>query len=92
MKKFLYILPLLIVGFISCQSEISNIDETDIFSINVENLCGVERDIMINILSSRYDGYRKGQPATYYPYSSKWNAGGYIFNLSHRIFKRDGIN
>ena len=41
MKKFLYILPLLIVGFISCQSEISNIDETDIFPMDVENLCGV---------------------------------------------------
>lgn len=41
MKKFLYILPLLIVGFISCQSEISNIDETYIFPMDVENLCGV---------------------------------------------------
>lgn len=41
MKKFLYILPLLIAGFISCQSEISNIDETDIFPMDVENLCGV---------------------------------------------------
>ena len=64
MKKLLYILLLLIVEFISCRSEISNIDETDIFPMNVENLCGVERDIMINILSSKYGGYRKGQPAT----------------------------
>lgn len=52
------------VGLVSCQNETPQLNVTDIVSLDVDNLSGVERDIMINILSSKYEGYRKGQPAT----------------------------
>ncbi len=32
--------------------------------LGIDQLTGVRHDIMVNILSSRFDGYRKGQPAT----------------------------
>lgn len=43
-------------------------------------------------ISMNWGFYEHENRVFYYPYSSEWNAGGYIFNLSHRIFKRDGIN
>ncbi|MDE6096494.1 MAG: C10 family peptidase [Muribaculaceae bacterium] len=64
MKSLLKILPIFLIGLISCQNELTEISEPEIPSVYLENLSGVERDIMINILSSKFGGYRKGQPAT----------------------------
>lgn len=64
MKNLLKILPLFFIGLISCQNEITEIPEPEILSADLENLSGVERDIMINILSTKFGGYKKGQPKT----------------------------
>ena len=48
----------------SCQNESFDDAFIEEGSINVEELTGVQRDIMINILSSKFGGYRMGQPKT----------------------------
>lgn len=60
MKNLLKIFPLFFIGLISCQNEITEIPEPEIPSADLENFSGVERDIMINILSTKFGGYKKG--------------------------------
>ncbi len=54
------------VAFIlySCQQNSDELLELSDRIVDVEDLEGVEHDIMVNILSSRYGGYQKGRPAT----------------------------
>lgn len=46
----------------SCQSEIGDIPIQEEYT--PETYTGVERDVMVNIMSSHFGGYRKGKPAT----------------------------
>ncbi len=64
MKKLIIPFVSLFLTFVACQDEIPLPSQTETENFNIDQLKGVEHDIMINILSSRFGGYKKGQPAT----------------------------
>ena len=48
----------------SCSSEAYDSPQIEETLIDVDDVTGVQHDILVNILSSKFGGYRKGQPAT----------------------------
>lgn len=66
MKKSVYALALFsaILFGGSCQSMLDESLESEENFMDIENLHGIQKDIMINILSSRYGGYHKGEKKT----------------------------
>lgn len=64
MKKLILTFGMMLLLIASCQNESLDSVLVDDQSLNVEELTGVQRDIMVNILSSKFGGYRMGQPKT----------------------------
>lgn len=63
MKKFLLIV-VPVLALMACQNEIPGLSNDEDSSVSVKEFTGIEQDIMINILSTRFGGYHKDQPAT----------------------------
>jgi len=64
MSKVFFAFGMALLALASCQNEAIDSPRIEEKIINVDELTGVQHDIMVNILSSKYGGYHKGQPAT----------------------------
>lgn len=63
MKSFHIPLFLALSIISGCQNDIQTLD-MDSHKLNIEEFTGIQYDIAINILTSRFGGYQKGQPST----------------------------
>lgn len=66
MKTKIALWASLLLLIVSCQSHdtYEELVKQDVSEFDVENLSGIQRDIAINILTSHYGGYKKGEKQT----------------------------
>lgn len=64
MKKLILTLGTMLSLMISCQDNAIISEPLKEEFLEVNGLTGIQKDIMVNVLSSKFGGYRKGRPAT----------------------------
>ncbi len=55
---------LLLLMAVSCQNQVFDEPLPEEETVDIDNLSGIQRDIMVNVLSSKFGGYKEGQPTT----------------------------